>query len=263
MVLKKAFALSAAALALMAGTAFAHELILKSEMAHPAKDQAYGVDVVSTHVFIVPDEIEDASSLTMGQLVDGKLQTLELKPDEARKVLVAQAKGDGATQVFGVARTGVKFAVTNKGGKGGKDVTRKGLEDEGLKVKSINMYDKYSKAIVNAKADDESYKALVGHDVEFELLKNPAEVKVGEFLPVRVLHHGSPESANVYATYDGFVTDHLNTYAYYTEGDPEGVAYIKITAPGTWMLRTESEEGGKDGDYDKRIIRTSCTFNID
>lgn len=260
---RKTLLLSLCLFGLTCSSAMAHELMLKSKEDHPAKDAAYQLLICSGHRFIVSDEVEDIAGLIAQELVDGKAVDLKMTADEADSAVVIDAKGNDATQIFSVARLGSNYAVTNKGAKGGKDVTRAKLEAEGLKVKSCNRYDKYAKAVVNAKAGNDSYKTLVGQDLEIELLTNPAEVKVGDYVDVRVLHHGSPESVNVLATYDGFVKEYDNTYAYYTEGDPDGIAHIKITAPGTWMVRVESTEGGKDGEYDKRVIRTTLTFHID
>lgn len=258
---KKRLALSLVVLSLAAGPGTAHELMLKSRVAHPAAGEDFKVDLMSSHIFVVSQEIEEGVDVT--EFKDGKAVVLPAKNDETALTVAADAQGDGKTQLFGAARLGSKYAVTNKGGKSGADITRKSLEEEGLKVKSINMYDKYAKTIVNARSGDDGYKQLLGQDVELVLMKNPADIKVGDWVDVKVLHRGSPESTAVYATYDGFSPEYENTYAFYTEGDPEGVAHIKITAPGTWMVRVESDEMGKEGDYDKRVIRTTLTFTVD
>lgn len=260
MQLKKSLVLAFAALSLASMPAMSHELMLKAREAHPAQGAAFTVDLMSSHVFVVSQEIEEGVDVV--ELKGDKTEVLSAKADEAALTVAAEAKATGETQIFGAARLGSKYAVTNKGGKGGKDITRKSLEAEGLKVKSINMYDKYAKTIVNAKAGDEGYKKMLGHDVELVLMQNPAEIKVGDWVDVQVLHRGNPESVPVYATYDGFSPKYENTYAFYTEGDPEGMAHIKITAPGTWMVRVESNEMGVDGEYDKRIIRTTLTFTV-
>ena len=61
-------------------------------------------------------------------------------------------------------------------------------------------------------------------------MTNPADAKVGEFFEVKVVLEGQPYTGPVWATYDGFVTEYENTYAYYTEAE-SGTAFIKTPRP--------------------------------
>jgi uncharacterized GH25 family protein len=72
---------------------------------------------------------------------------------------------------------------------------------------------------------------VVGDALEVVPLTNPATVKPGNELTVKVLFKGQPLTTNVYATYDGFSKE-ANTYAYYAEGHKDGTAKVKITQPG-------------------------------
>ncbi len=77
----------------------------------------------------------------------------------------------------------------------------------------------------------------------------------------RILFDGKPFSTNVYATFDGF-SDNANTYAYFTETDEGGSAKVKITHPGTWMVRVQHEINGATEDYDKHVMRAVLVFGV-
>jgi uncharacterized GH25 family protein len=91
--------------------------------------------------------------------------------------------------------------------------------------------EKFAKALVNVTPTDNGFSTAIGDTLEIVPLTNPATVKPGDELTVRVLFKGQPPPTNVYATYDEFSTEE-NTYAYYTEGHKDGRAKVKITQPG-------------------------------
>ncbi|MDR3265840.1 MAG: DUF4198 domain-containing protein, partial [Synergistaceae bacterium] len=92
---------------------------------------------------------------------------------------------------------------------------------------------------------------------------NPADARVGEYFEVKVLYKGQPAAFPVWATHDGFAPELRNTYAYYTESGSEGVAKIKITAPGFWLIRAARDgEPGVEGEYDARNLRSILSFTV-
>jgi len=77
------------------------------------------------------------------------------------------------------------------------------------------------------------------------------------------LFKGQAAALPVWATYDGFALDLDNTYAYYTESNSEGIAKVKITAPGFWIVRaTKDGEKGVEGEYDVRNLRSILSFEV-
>ena len=90
---------------------------------------------------------------------------------------------------------------------------------------------------------------------------NPADAKVGEFFDVKILVDGKPYSGHVWATYDGFAP-YENTYAYASE-TAQGVAHIKITAPGLWGVRAMKKDlPGKEGEYDSVTRKAFLIFEV-
>ena len=84
-------------------------------------------------------------------------------------------------------------------------------------------------------------------------MSNPALLRPGQDMTVRILFEGQPLSTRVYATYDGF-TDTPNTYAYVTETKDDGTARVRATKPGLWMVRVEQRTTGGAERYVGRAV---------
>ncbi len=246
---------------LAAASAGAHELMLKpSKMTSPG-GEALHVEIHSAHRFIVKEEVEDVTRIKAGLFEGGKVVASEMKGNEPNLCIDFNVtpKGEGASIIV-AEKDGKPWSVTSEGGKSG---TRKELEAQGLTVKSTNKYDKFSKAIVNASKEDKNFAAVVGHKLEIVPVTNPADAKAGDYVQVKVLLHGQPASLPVWATWDGFETEHENTWAYYTESNAEGIAFIKITHPGLWLIRSvKNGEPGVPGEIDAVNLRSVLTIEV-
>jgi uncharacterized GH25 family protein len=251
------FALAAAVL-----PAPAHELMLKPSKFDAAKGEELQVELQSTHVFIVKEEVEDISTIKAGVFQDGKLVESKLEPNEPDLRIDFSVKiPDAAPSTLVIAnKIGDIWSVTPDGWKAG---TRKSLEDQGIKVTRASLTDKFAKAIINPSASDKNFSTVVGQELEVVPVTNPAGAKAGEYFQVKILFKGQPASIPVFATYDGFVTEYQNTYAYYTESDADGIANIKITTPGLWIIRAAKDnEPGVPGEYDTRSLRSILTLPV-
>ncbi len=242
--------------------AYAHELTIKAKSDEPMKkDTPFEVTVQSAHKFIVPEEVEVIERVKAGIIEDGKFIESALTPDEKNLCInftVTPKNDDGSIMLVAV-KDGESWCVTNEGGKTG---ARAELEKQGLKVLSANKYDKYAKAIFNASHDDKNYSQVLGHPLEIIPVTNPADVKAGDYMKVKILLNGQPYTGAVWASYDGFAPELENTYAYYTEAE-NGEASIKITAPGLWGIRAaQGGLPGVEGDYDHLNLRAFLLFNV-
>ncbi|MDR1579756.1 MAG: DUF4198 domain-containing protein [Synergistaceae bacterium] len=239
-----------------------HELILKPSSFEAEKGAELAVELQSTHVFIVKEEVEDVSKITAGIVRDGVVVPSELRGNEPELRIDFSVKvpEGNSSALIAANKTGDVWCVTPDGWKPG---TRKAVEAEGFKVTRASMTDKFTKAIINPSASDNNFAAVVGQELEVVPVTNPADAKTGQFFKVRILHDGQPSSTPVYATYDGFVTEFENTYAYYTESDQEGIANIKITSPGIWIIRAAVDNlPGAEGEYDARNLRSILTVEV-
>jgi uncharacterized GH25 family protein len=81
----------------------------------------------------------------------------------------------------------------------------------------------------------------VGHNLEIIPLKNPATLRVGDYLPVRVLFDGEPVTGypTISGTYLGFSTEGAFAYSTHVSG---GEASIKMLHDGIWLLKAEFEQ---------------------
>ncbi|MCL2009453.1 MAG: DUF4198 domain-containing protein [Synergistaceae bacterium] len=246
---------------LLTAPALAHELLLKPSEMTAAGGETLPVELQSVHRFIVAEEVENIPRVKAGVFRNGVLKEAELRPNEPELRIDFDVKieDDGAVLIV-AAKDGEPWSVTNEGGMEG---TRRELEARGLKVLRTTKNDKFAKAVVNAAKDDKNFASSVGQELEVVPMTNPADAVPGEFFDVKILLGGQPAALPVWATYDGFVTELDETYAYYTLSNAEGVARIKITAPGFWLVRTAKDgEPGAEGEYDSRSLRSILTFEV-
>ena len=172
----------------------------------------------SAHRFIVPEEAEILSRVKAGIIEDGKLIESELKGNDEKLWIdfSVTPKDLSGSFIVTAIKDGESWCVTNEGGKSG---ARKDWEARGLKVISANKYDKYAKAIFNASKGDKNFAQVLGQPLEIIPVTNPADAETGKYFDVKILLNGQPYTGPVWATYDGFVTEYENTYAYYTEAE--------------------------------------------
>ena len=257
----KRFILTLAVVFAFTSSAFSHELTIKAKSGSLKAGEPFHATVQSAHKFIVPEEVEVLERVKAGIIEDGKFVESEIKANEPELCIdfTVTPKDLSQSVILVATKDGESWCVTNEGGKTG---SRKELEAQGLKVISANKYDKYAKAILNTSHDDKNYSRVLGHPLEIIPITNPADAKAGEYFHVKILLNGENYNGPVWATYDGFVTEYENTYAYYTEAE-NGEAHIKITAPGYWGIRAaQTGLPGVEGDYDNLNLRAFLLFNV-
>ena len=123
--------------------------------------------------------------------------------------------------------------------------------------------EKFGKALFVVGAPGGSaFSQSLGHKMEIIPLKDPAMLKEGDDLPVKVVVEGQPARTYVYGTYAGF-SDEPNTFAYTTSTDKEGIARIKMIKAGTWLLVVKQETPYSDTSVcDKLSYSASMTFEV-
>ncbi len=248
-------------LTIAAVPAFPHELTIKAKSSEMKAGEPFNATVQSAHRFIVPEEVEVLERVKAGIIEDGKLTESKLTGNDSELCIdfTVTPKDTSGSVMLAAIKDGETWCVTNEGGKSG---ARKDLEANGLKVLTATKNDKYAKALYNTSHDDKKYSQVIGHPLEIIPITNPADAKTGEYFHVRILLNGQPYTGPVWATYDGFVTEYENTYAYYTEAE-NGEAHIKITSPGWWGIRAfQGGLPGIEGDYDALTLRAFLLFEV-
>lgn len=172
-------------------------------------------------------------------------------------------KADGKLNPAGshllvAAQKGRFWTKTTEGYQSGK--SKKGLKD----VISCTYSAKFGKAIV--KVGDGGKGVIskpVDHELEIIPLKDPATLRIGDMMPVKVVFRGKPAlNHQVLATYVGF-SRQKNTFAYATKTDKEGVALIKMLTDGAWLVTTHQKETYPDAsECDDYKLSASLTFEI-
>ncbi len=236
--------------------ALSHEFIVKPATMDPHAHQVLPLSVLSGHIFMVSEEMEPAEHVVLS-LVKGKdVKPVSIEKNPTLMTLDAAVtlEGEGSYLLCG-HRQGV---IWNNTSQGWKQVSKKGLKN----VISSGKYEKFCKTLVHVDVPDkDTYKHVVGQDLEIVPLDDPASLTPGDEGRFKVLFRGRPLATTVYASYDGF-SSRPNTWAYMTETDETGVAYVKFHHPGIWMIRVKNKIDQATEDYDAHVMKSVLVFNV-
>ncbi len=232
-----------------------HEFIIKPVQMNNPVGNSLPLGVLSSHVYMISEEVEPIEQVTV-KLVKGEEQ-MEIELHQNDTLLSIDGRvdlpGEGTSIISG-HRQGMLWTKTTSGWKQAGKRECKG-------VLSSGKYEKFCKTIVNAGVPDNDYKQILGHKLEIVPLTNPTNITPGQEMDFQILYGGKPISTKVYATYDNF-SNVPSTYAYFTETNDQGIAKVKITHPGTWMVRVEIVNDTPTADYDKDVTRAVLVFGV-
>ncbi len=248
--------LMAMAVLLLCGiTANAHEFILRPVQFDAEPGHKLGFSVLASHVFMVSEEAEPAEQVEISLIEKDSRSNVSVRKNDMLQTLdgMIELKKQG-TVILAGHRKGMIWSQTTQGW---KQAGKKELQG----VISSGKYEKFCKTLINVGKADDGYKKVIGHKLEIVPVSDPSEAVVGKYLTFRIIYDGKPLSAGVYATYDGF-SSNPNTYCYFTEANEEGMAKVKITHPGVWMVRTEQKSKEVTEDYDEHLIRAVLVFGV-
>lgn len=246
--------------ALMCTAASAHEFIVKPHAnGAVTPGQEVPMSVVSAHVFMISEELEgegDAANIDL-RLVDAAgEQPLALKKNKARLTwdTVAKVRKNG-TAVVAAHRKPMYWTHTTKGW---KQASKKGLSG----VIKSSKYEKFSKTLLTVGGKTAGFDRVLGQRLEIVPVDDPASVRPGQELTLKVLLDGKPLATPILATFDGF-SKQRNTYAYYTEDCcDDGTAKVRITSSGLWMVRVEHKVHEPNELYDDHVMRSVLVFEV-
>jgi len=231
---------------IFASSSRAHEFIIKPAAMHAKAGDKVPFSVLSTHVFMAGEELLSAGTVRASLLEGNKSVDLPLKENNILQTLdgVATVQSKGTAMITGHLVEPIETVTSQETGKQ-------------LKAK----FEKFSKALIVVDTSDKSYEKTLGHRLEILPVSNPTAAKIGDELSFKILFEGKPLQAYVYATYDGF-SRYYNTYAYVTESR-EGVARVKITHPGPWMVRVEKRLAVAEKDYSLHVLKAVLVFPVE
>ena len=174
------------------------------------------------------DEIVKEERLSRTYALDPQGNAAPLKQLSAGRYELA-VNQKGAYLVYAEIKPGVYTKTTE----GYKQQNRKGLAN----ALHCVSYEMRAKAVINAGGVEQGLSHETNDFVEMVPLANPATLKEGDTLPVRVLYKGEPLFRDfIHATYAGFSNED-ETFAFSTMVNREGIANIKLLKKGEWLIK--------------------------
>ena len=151
-----------------------------------------------------------------------------------------------------------KESFYTKTAKGHNPQSKKGLKD----VIQCSYCGMYAKAIVDVgKSEGKNLTKPVGHTLEIVPLEDPAGLREGDYMPVKVLYNNEPLKTELYATYVGFSTE--NAWAYTTKTNKQGMGRIKMLKSGIWLIKAGHTVPYSDPDEcDQYSYSATLTFEV-
>ncbi|MCG8683373.1 MAG: DUF4198 domain-containing protein [Desulfobacterales bacterium] len=253
---KQLFFVFTLALCIIVSNSYAHEFIIKPSRLTADIGQKLPLSVLSAHAFMVSEEIEPIDNVKISSINGNSLENIDLKENKTTLTLdgVATTAGHKGTTILAGHRKGMVWTQTTKGWKQAPKNDCKGVISSG-------KYEKFCKALVRVGKEDKGYDKVIGHALEIVPVSNPAKASAGDALDFKILLNGQPLSTDVYATYDGF-SPLNNTYAYFSQCGENGIATVKVTQPGTWMVRVQHKIDKPTEEYDAHILRAVLVFGV-
>jgi len=135
------------------------------------------------------------------------------------------------------------------------------VKAEGSNRSLKSKREKFAKGLIGVSGDDDGYKKASGQKLEIVPESNVMKTRVGEEVTLKILLDGKPLKSQVYATYDGF-SRRSTTFAYATESLDDGIAYVKVTSPGVWVLRVEKRIETNARDFDLLSLKATLIFSV-
>lgn len=196
----------------------------------------------------------------------GEPQELTGKVEPVRKQFCARYAGKGAAVAEMVVPprfielSPKNFAAYTQG-EGFRHIERLRAERGEQEQSGRELYSRYSKLLIGATG--ELATKPLGHVLEIVPEKDPAALKPGEALTVRVLFRGKPlPDAQVAAVYSGAELK-AHEWPVVTRTDANGRAQLKLDRGGLWYARmiwmVPAED---DPDYQWRSFFATVTFTI-
>ncbi|MGE4303656.1 MAG: DUF4198 domain-containing protein [Novosphingobium sp.] len=196
----------------------AHEILV---LPGQAEAQTIPVTVLMTEDFIKPDRVP---------LLDAF--TLERIEGESRAIVPVTA-ADKALQTSIASGPAVLLASLIRD----RMEAPKAKDGEAAPPARMTRVADYAKSYVGQTADTRNWERPAGSRLEVMPLSNPAMLKVGDTLRVRVLFDGAPIETMVQATFDG----NGRGWPVRLQSNTSGEASIPMTRAGHWIIRAKHQ----------------------
>lgn len=276
---RRALAMTAAGLLLLAGALAAHDMFLKvgSYFLEPNADARVlllnGTFERSENA-IAPDRMIDVS--VVGPGTDERVQPEPSRwRDSAETAVLPIETGPAGTYVVGVSTRPRTFTLSGEDfddylrHDGVLDVLEARREAGQLGTEATETYAKHPKAVLQVgDRRSDGWRARLGYPVELVPRTNPYRLSVGDTLPLQLLEEGRPVPDQlVWASWEGWSppeggeADHREPVRART--DAEGVVRIPLREAGRWYVRLiHMERTDDDPEVDYVSKWASLTFEV-
>lgn len=213
-------------------TAQAHFPWIEVEQSPPAAKTAPSIRLGWGHSFPAREFLtkEDVEELF---LLSASGEKIPLAPKSATEFAVQGKLATGSHLVAGQRKPGFYTKTTE----GGRRQSKKGLANA-VKCSWSTMS---MKSVVNVGGKGNGgVERVVGQPLEIVPLADPAGLKAGDTLPVRVLFRGKPLSGEIEALSVGLADTKESEDGRVTT-DQAGVGRLRLAAPGAWLLKVRHE----------------------
>lgn len=262
--MKKAFLMVFLGMA-AAGIVGSHEFfVIPREIRDYKAGDTIPLAVLSTHYFMVGEEIETPETVNdVYVLQSGGKTSLPLTANQGQLIYETRyTLKDNTPAVLVGNRVGAYYCIFTDGS------YADGRRDEVAKTnpqKTIGrsyFYAKFSKTYLNPDPKDRAYKNPLGQTLEIVPLTNPAKIVKGKNAEFQVFYKGQPlGNAEVSATYNGYDSRTENSYALTETTKQSGRVRFKITQSGIWLVRVSDTRRGDPG-VDVQELTAIVVFTV-
>ena len=163
---------------------------------------------------------------------------------------------EGTYRIIANLKSGF-LSITKQGHKLGskKDVTD---------VVSCFQYIMNAKALIEVGGKKDGFSRRSEELLEIIPLKDPASLKLGDTLPLKIMFQGKPlAETKLQGTYSGFKANEKNHWALEKNSDSEGIVRVKLSTKGQWLFKTGHKIPYPDkAEADEYSYSTSLTFGF-
>ncbi|WP_417805760.1 DUF4198 domain-containing protein [Thalassospira lucentensis] len=246
---------------LFSGAVSAHEftLITSPSDAKAGETMTYVMD--SSHVFGKAEEAEAAKHLSATLITADQKTDLDFDVNADAPNQIGTFDAPETAAWLSAHRLPVVWSQTPDG-------WQEGGADEHPDAVAAVRYEKFAKDLVGAASGDKAdafITAPIGDQLEIVPLSDPRETAIGDDATFQILLDGQPLTTSVLATYAGF-TDTPSSWAYATETLTDergsGIAKVRISAPGTWIVRVATDVADEEEGVRAHNLRATLTFDV-
>jgi uncharacterized GH25 family protein len=217
----------------VSGFVFGHETFIipgDIQKEYKAGDtaQLFGV---SSHYFAVGEEIEPPDTVEMHVYKNGvKGENLPLEANKDRVWYEASYRLTDDTPVVAVFRSiGGFYSIMTDGSYADGNKREAAAANPGKTVQVSRYFTKWAKLYLNPNKGDKTFSNPLGHDIEIIPLDNPANIRRGSNIKLRVLYKGQPyANAEVKATHDYYDYHSMDVWAKTGKTDSKGEISFKL-----------------------------------